>query len=170
MSFSLTINGRAHEVDEAKSSMKLLDFLHEVTNLTGTKLCCGIGICRACTVAVQKAGNGFSEPMIACSTPLSLLKGAQITTVEGVADGDRLSAIQQAFLDNFAFQCGYCAPGFVMASEVFLSWLQTANVSENELDGLIENAIGDHICRCTGYIRYYEALKSVATQMLEAKP
>ena len=170
MSFSLTINGRAHEVDEAISGMKLLDFLHEVTNLTGTKLCCGIGICRACTVAVQKAGNGFSEPMIACSTPLSLLKGARITTVEGVADGDRLSAIQQAFLDNFAFQCGYCAPGFVMASEVFLSWLQTANVSENELDGLIENAIGDHICRCTGYIRYYEALKTVATQMLEAKP
>ena len=170
MSFSLTINGTLHEVDEANSGMKLLDFLHDTANLTGTKLCCGIGICRACTVAVQKAGNGFAEPMIACSAPLALLKGAQITTVEGVATGGRLSAIQQAFLDNFAFQCGYCAPGFVMASEVFLSWLQTANVTGPELDTLIENAIGDHICRCTGYIRYYEALKTVATQMLEAKP
>jgi len=170
MSFSFEINGTAYSVDEAQAGMKLLDFLHDVANKTGTKLCCGIGICRACTVAVQKAGNEFAEPMIACSTPLALLKGARITTVEGVADGDRLSAIQQAFLDNFAFQCGYCAPGFVMASEVFLSWLQTANVTEPELDALINNAIGDHICRCTGYIRYYEALKSVATQMLEAKP
>jgi len=170
MSFSLTVNGIVHEVEDTNAGMKLLDFLHEVTNLTGTKLCCGIGICRACTVAVKKAGNGFSEPMIACSTPLALLKGARITTVEGVANGDRLSAIQQAFLDNFSFQCGYCAPGFVMASEVFLSWLQTASVTEPELDALIENAIGAHICRCTGYIRYYEALKLVATQMLEAKP
>ena len=169
MSFTLTINGTDHTIQEGEGGVKLLDYLHEVTNLTGTKLCCGIGICRACTVAVQKAGNAFSEPMIACSTPLSLLKGARITTVEGVADGDRLSAIQQAFLDNFAFQCGYCAPGFVMASEVFLSWLQTASVTESELDGLIENAIGDHICRCTGYVRYYEALKNVAQNMVEAK-
>ncbi len=170
MSFSLTVNGTLHEIDDRKSGMKLLDFLHGVPNLTGTKLCCGIGICRACTVAVQKAGNGFAEPMIACSTPLALLKGARITTVEGVADGDRLSAIQQAFLDNFAFQCGYCAPGFVMASQVFLNWLQTASVTPEELDALIENAIGEHICRCTGYIRYFEALKAVASQMLEAKP
>lgn len=170
MSFTLTINGTPHQLDEAMASVKLLDYLHDVTNLTGTKLCCGIGICKACTVAVQKAGNDFSEPMIACSTPLALLKGARITTVEGVAEGDRLSAIQQAFLDNFSFQCGYCTPGFVMASEVFLSWLQSAEVSEGELDGLIENAIGAHICRCTGYIRYYEALKHVATEMLEAKP
>jgi len=169
MSFSLTINGTRHEVAEAKSGMKLLDFLHDTANLTGTKLCCGIGICRACTVAVQKAGNGFAEPMVACSTPLALLKNAQITTVEGVADGDQLSAIQQAFLSNFAFQCGYCTPGFVMASEVFLSWLQTANVTEPELDTLIENAIGDHICRCTGYIRYFEALKAVSLNMLKAK-
>ena len=57
-----------------------------------------------------------------------------------------------------------------MASEVFLSWLQSAEVTEPELDALIENAIGEHICRCTGYIRYYEALKRVATEMLEAKP
>lgn len=170
MSFTITINETAYQVEESQSATKLLDFLHDTANKTGTKLCCGIGICRACTVAVQKAGNGFAEPIIACSTPLALLKNARVTTVEGVADGDRLSTIQQAFLDNFAFQCGYCTPGFVMASEVFLSWLQTASVSPDELDGLIENAIGDHICRCTGYIRYYEALKSVATNMLEAKP
>lgn len=170
MSFTLTINGTDHSIQEVEGGVKLLDYLHEVTNLTGTKLCCGIGICRACTVAVQKAGNDFAEPMIACSTPLSLLKGARVTTIEGVAEGDRLSAIQQAFLDSFAFQCGYCTPGFVMASEVFLNWLQTANVTASELDGLIDAAIGDHICRCTGYIRYYEALKDVATTMLEAKP
>ena len=170
MSFPITINGTRHQVDVSLSSIKLLDYLHEVTNLTGTKLCCGIGICRACTVSVRKAGNDYAEPMIACSTPLNLLSGADITTIEGVAEGDRLSAIQQAFLDNFAFQCGYCAPGFVMASEVFLNWLQTAQVNEAELDGLIENAIGDHICRCTGYIRYYDALREVAVNMLEAKP
>jgi len=170
MSFPLTINGAIYTVDDNSSHVKLLDFLHETTNLTGTKLCCGIGICRACTVSVRKAGNEFAEPMIACSTPLALLRGAEITTIEGVAEGDRLSAIQQAFLDNFAFQCGYCAPGFVMASEVFLNWLQTADVTEAALDGLIENAIGDHICRCTGYIRYYEALRGVAQKMLEAKP
>ncbi len=170
MSFTLTINGTAYEVAENRADMMLLDFLHDVTNLTGTKLCCGIGICRACTVAVAKGGNGFSQPMVACSTPLAMLKNARITTVEAVAKGGRLSAIQQAFLEHFAFQCGYCTPGFVMASEIFLDWLKTASVTEAELDRLIEAAIGSHICRCSGYIRYYEALKSVAQGVLEAKP
>lgn len=170
MSFTLSINGTMHKVPEAQADIKLLDYLHDTANLTGTKLCCGIGICRACTVAVQKAGNGFSKPMIACSTPLALLKGARITTVEGVAKGGQLADIQQAFLDNFAFQCGYCTPGFVMASVVFLDWLQTAPGTPEDLDALIAEALGAHICRCTGYIRYYEALKSVSLALLAAKP
>ncbi len=170
MSFTLTINGTTHQLEDDQSTVKLLDYLHDTRNLTGTKLCCGIGVCRACTVSVQKGPNRFAEPVIACSTPLATLKGARITTIEGVAVDGNLSAIQTAFLDNFAFQCGYCTPGFVMAAEVFLSWLAVADVAADDLDALIENAIGDHICRCTGYVRYAQALHKVALEMLEAKP
>jgi len=170
MSFTLTINGTTHQLDDDQSKVKLLDYLHDTRNLTGTKLCCGIGVCRACTVSVQKGPNRFAEPVIACSTPLDTLKGARITTIEGVAVDGRLSAIQTAFLDHFAFQCGYCTPGFVMAAEVFLSWLAVADVVADDLDALIERAIGDHICRCTGYVRYAQALHKVATEMIEAKP
>ncbi|GFE64112.1 (2Fe-2S)-binding protein [Litoreibacter roseus] len=169
MSISFSVNGVVQTVGAERGDEMLLDYLHEDMNMTGTKFCCGMGICRACTVSVVKAPNPNAVPVISCSTALATLNGTDITTVEGVASGDDLHPIQTAFLENFAFQCGYCTPGFVMASKIFLDWLATAPVTEDELDDAIQNAIGDHICRCTGYVRYYEALRKTAQDVLAAK-
>jgi aerobic-type carbon monoxide dehydrogenase small subunit (CoxS/CutS family) len=167
MTISFTINGTAHEVTDDAGDVKLLDYMHEMMtpSLTGTKFCCGMGVCRACTVAMTKSPNPNAEPIVSCSTALATINGADITTIEGVSDGDTLHPIQTAFLKNFAFQCGYCTPGFGIASKIFLDWLATAPVTEDQLDAAIEDAIGDHICRCTGYVRYQEALRETALAM-----
>lgn len=164
---SFQVNGADQQVDDSRGTDTLLDYLHEDLNLTGTKLCCGIGVCRACTVSVSK--DGIAAPTIACSTTLTFLEGTQIKTVEDVAEGDDLAPIQQAFLEHFSFQCGYCTPGFVMAATVFLDELARAPIDVSDLDSAIKDAIGDHICRCTGYVRYYEALREVAVQIISGK-
>jgi len=166
MTITFKVNGVKHHVEDARAGEKLVDFLHDDLNLTGTKFCCGMGVCRACTVSLVKPPSTSAEPIISCSTALGFVDGGDITTVEGVSGKDgQLHPVQIAFLDNFAFQCGYCTPGFVMASKIFLDWLQTQNVlSEAQLDKAIEDAIGDHICRCTGYVRYFEALKETALE------
>jgi len=166
MTISFLINGKQHQVDDSRGGDKLLDFLHDM-GLTGTKFCCGMGVCRACTVSVTKAPNTSAEPVISCSTALETLDKTTITTIEGVSSGETLHPIQTAFLENFAFQCGYCTPGFVMASVIFLDWLQTAKIPEEELDAAIDAAIGPHICRCTGYVRYYDALRATALEVLK---
>jgi len=163
MTISFTVNGKPQQVPDDRATTTLLDYLHDDLNLTGTKLCCGIGICRACTVTVTK--GAIVTPMISCSTPLSLLEGARVRTVEDVAHGNTLAPIQQAFLDHFAFQCGYCAPGFVMAATVLLDGLARKPIPVADLDAAIDDAIGAHICRCTGYVRYYQALREVALQV-----
>lgn len=164
MSISFKINGKQHQVHKDLAGEKLVDYLHDELNLTGTKFCCGMGVCRACTVSLTKPPSTSAEPIIACSTALAYVDGGEVTTIEGVAGKDgELHPIQDAFLKNFAFQCGYCTPGFVMASTIFLDWLDTQKaITEAELDKAIDNAIGDHICRCTGYVRYFEALKTTA--------
>ena len=169
MSISFTVNGVVQNVDADKADMKLLDYLHEHMNKTGTKFCCGMGVCRACTVSMKKAPNRNAEPVVSCSTALATIDGADITTIEGVSNDGELHPIQAAFLENFSFQCGYCTPGFVMASKIFLDWLQTAPVREDQLDAAIEDAIGDHICRCTGYVRYQEALKKTALAVMNGE-
>ena len=169
MSISFTVNGVQQTVPDDQADMKLLDYLHETMNKTGTKFCCGMGVCRACTVSMTKAPNPNAEPIVSCSTALATIDGADITTIEGVSDGTDLHPIQTAFLENFSFQCGYCTPGFVMASKIFLDWLQLAPVREDQLDAAIEDAIGDHICRCTGYVRYQEALKTTALQVINGE-
>ncbi len=163
---SFSVNGTGHQVDDSRGTETLLDFLHDDLNLTGTKLCCGIGVCRACTVSVAKGDTAAATPTIACSTPLHLLRGAHVRTVEDVADGDALAPIQEAFLKHFSFQCGYCTPGFVMAATVFLDGLSRNPIAVADLDAAIEDAIGAHICRCTGYVRYYEALREVAMNLI----
>ncbi len=167
MTISFMVNGELREVSDDQGSDKLLDYLHDEMGLTGTKFCCGMGVCRACTVSVSKGPNKSTEPVISCSTALATLDQTSITTIEGVSSGETLHPIQTAFLENFAFQCGYCTPGFVMASVIFLDWLQTAKISEEELDNAIDEAIGPHICRCTGYVRYFESLKATALEVIK---
>ncbi|MDX1577012.1 MAG: 2Fe-2S iron-sulfur cluster-binding protein, partial [Gemmatimonadota bacterium] len=141
--------------------LSLVDFLHDELDLTGTKFCCGIGVCRACTVAVRSRPGAPSRPVLGCSTPAAALDGAEITTVEGLGSAERLSDLQRAFLDHFAFQCGYCTPGFLTAATILLERLREAPVERGELDAAIEDAVGAHICRCTGYVRYHRAIRSV---------
>lgn len=164
MILSFTINGAPQQVDASRAAETLLDYLHDDMNLTGTKLCCGIGVCKACTVSVTKGPS--VTPMISCSTPLSVLDGTEIRTIEDIAQGGTLSPIQQEFLSNFSFQCGYCAPGFVMAATVFLDQVARSPIREDQLDQAIADAIGEHICRCTGYVRYYEAVRKVARDVM----
>ena len=167
MSISFSVNGTAYEVPNSDGATTLLDFLHDEAHLTGTKLCCGIGVCRACTVIVKKGPT--TNPMISCSTPLSALDNTDVQTVEGVAEDGNLSRIQEAFLKHFSFQCGYCAPGFVMAATAFIDQLKVSPISADQLDAAIEDALGEHICRCTGYVRYYEAVKEVALEVMLEK-
>ena len=167
MTIRFTVNGQPQQVDDRRAQDRLIDYLHDDMNLTGTKFCCGIGVCRACTVAVAKGPNPTETPVISCSTALSSLDGTTITTIEGVSQGPDLLPIQQAFLTNFAFQCGYCTPGFVMAAKIFLDEL-TQSPPPTDLDDAIQTAIGGHICRCTGYVRYAQALKDTAQAVLAA--
>jgi aerobic-type carbon monoxide dehydrogenase small subunit (CoxS/CutS family) len=156
----ITVNGRLVE-RTVSDDLALIELLQEDLGLTGTKLCCGIGVCKACTVAVKRVPTSQSQPLLACSTPAALLDGQSITTIEHVAQQGKLDPIQQAFLDHFAFQCGYCTPGFVMATRMLIERLRSAPIARAQLDAAIEDAVGQHICRCTGYARYYAAIAAV---------
>ena len=162
MTIRLTVNGVAHALDDRRGSDRLLDFLHDDLNLTGTKFCCGIGLCRACTVQVVKPPSPVPTAMISCSTALSTLDGTEVSTIESVAQGGKPDPVQQAFLDNFSFQCGYCAPGFVMAARILLAGLRAQPIPPDRIDAAMMDAIGPHICRCTGYVRYMDALRPLA--------
>jgi aerobic-type carbon monoxide dehydrogenase small subunit (CoxS/CutS family) len=169
MTIAFAVNGVRYTVEQSRAEDRLIDFLHDELNLTGTKFGCGIAICRACTVAMKKPPSDANTPVVACSTSLATIDGAEITTIEGVAPaGGALHPIQEAFLREFAFQCGYCAPGFVMASKIFLDRLKLAPVPAAQLDAAIAEAVGSHICRCSGYVRYYQALRKTAEATIEA--
>ncbi len=156
-----TLNGKPVTAT-VTDDVALVDFLQEEMGMSGTRLCCGIGVCKVCTVMARRTPSSAAQPMLACSTPVALLEGQSITTVEGVGNAAQPSKIQQSFLDHFAFQCGYCTPGFVMAATMLLERLRVTPVPIAQLDKAIEDAVGQHICRCTGYARYYAAIRAVA--------
>lgn len=160
-SVAFSVNGRPVQVGGADLDLPLVDYLHDELDVTGTKFCCGIGVCRACTVAVRRTQEAPLEVLLACSTPVSQLDGMALHTVEGLADGDDLHPLQHAVLTHFAFQCGYCTPGFLMAAWVLLDRLRRSPIPARELDAAIERALGQHICRCSGYVRYYQAVRAV---------
>lgn len=169
MTISFKVNGIQHTVETSRGEERLIDFLHDDLGLTGTKFCCGIGVCRACTVASFRSPNEAATPVIACSTALALVNGTEIMTVEGATPTDGLLPIQEAFLKEFSFQCGYCTPGFVMAAQIFLEGLQRQGSLPDDLDKAIETAVGSHICRCSGYVRYYNAIRQTAEAMFSNK-
>lgn len=157
----LTINDQKYHRVEIDEDLKLVDFLRQEIGLTGTKFCCGIAVCRVCTVAVQRTPDARLEAMRSCTTPVSDLNGKIVTTVEGLAKGGELHPLQTSFLENFAFQCGYSAPGFLMASYCLLDKLKRSPIPAARVDDAIEEAVGQHICRCTGYVRYHRAIRQV---------
>jgi aerobic-type carbon monoxide dehydrogenase small subunit (CoxS/CutS family) len=159
-SISLTVNGRAVGPIEIPEGLSMNDFLREYLNLTGTKFGCGIGVCSACVVVVDEA-DGTSSTMHTCIAGADFFDGKSVRTIEGIARDGKLTAIQTAFLDHFAFQCGYCTPGFVNAAQVLVETLARTPVPKVDVEASILNAMDGHICRCTGYVRYYAALREV---------
>lgn len=162
----LHVNGDLHEVNKDHSDMLLIEYLHEVLELTGTKFCCGIGQCKACTVLTKNAPTASSQKQLACATPVNFLKDMHIYTVESLGTESNLNSLQQAFLKHFSFQCGYCTPGFLMTATALLERLEQTPCPIEQLDTLILDSIGDNICRCTGYVRYVEAIREVALELL----
>ena len=164
---TLTINGNKIGPVDVPLDMPMIDFLHEHLNLTGTRFGCGQGICHACTI-VENHPDGSTTESRTCVFSAHYFNNKSITTIEGQAKYDKLgqveslTPVQQAFIDHFSFQCGYCTPGFVAGATVFLDGLKRKPVQRANLESAIEEALNDHICRCTGYVRYYEAVKEVA--------
>jgi aerobic-type carbon monoxide dehydrogenase small subunit (CoxS/CutS family) len=146
MSFPLLVNGTEHRV-EAAAGETLLSVLRNELNLTGTKYGCGEGQCGACTVLI----NG--HPARSCQTSAEGVAGKQITTIEGLAERGKLHPVQQAFLEEEAFQCGYCTPGMIMSAVALLN--TTPSPAEDE----IVRRMNGNICRCGTYDRIVAAVQ-----------
>ncbi|WP_285962524.1 (2Fe-2S)-binding protein [Pseudomonas tohonis] len=167
---SMNINGQAVGPIEVADDLMMIDFLHEYLNLTGSRLGCGQGVCHAC-VAILDKPDGTSEEIRTCITGAHFFAGKNVRTIEDHAKRDakgevsELNPIQQKFVDQFAFQCSYCTPGYVNAATVLVEKLQRQPVKRSELESEIDNALGKHICRCTGYVRYYSAARDVVEEL-----
>ena len=154
--FTITVNGRSCTVS-TDPQRPLLDVLREDLQLTGTKYGCGEGQCRACTVLV----NGESTP--SCLTSVGDVDKQDVLTIEGLADGDKLHPVQEAFVAEGAFQCGYCTAGMVMGMVGALK----KNPTANETEVMVE--MQRHICRCCSYAKYSTAINRAITQTGKAR-
>ena len=157
---TVTINGRAYGPREVRDELSMNDFLREYLGMTGTKFGCGVAQCLSCAVIVDNP-DGTSETMSTCVVPAENFNGKTIRTVEGHAKNGELSVLQKAFIEHFAFQCGYCTPGFLNEGQVLLERLAKKPVPRADLEKTIAEALDGHLCRCTGYIKYHEAVRAV---------
>jgi aerobic carbon-monoxide dehydrogenase small subunit len=144
----LTVNGDAYRLD-VEPNRRLLDVLREELGLTGTKEGCSIGVCGACTVQVD--GDMISS----CLMLTVNAHGREVTTIEGLAQGEQLHALQRAFIDHGGFQCGICTPGQIMAAKALLD--QHPHPTQEEV---VEWMTGN-LCRCTGYYKIIESIMAV---------
>ena len=149
VTITFTFNNTLHTV-ETWPMMRLLDVLRENLGLTGTKEGCGEGECGACSILLD------GRLVNSCLVPALQADGARITTIEGIATAGQLHALQQAFIDCGGAQCGICTPGMIIASVALLE--HNPNPSEDE----IRNGLAGNLCRCTGYMRIFEAVKQGA--------
>ncbi|MGE0563256.1 MAG: (2Fe-2S)-binding protein [Pseudolabrys sp.] len=146
---SLTLNGRLR-TDAVPDNVLLLDYLREMSGLTGTKTGCDGGECGACTVLID------DKPVLSCLTLAASVEGRRVDTVESLDHDGHLSAVQRGFHEKLGSQCGYCTPGFIMASVGLL------RENPDPTDDDIIAALGSNICRCTGYVKIIEAVKYAA--------
>jgi carbon-monoxide dehydrogenase small subunit len=142
------VNGRELEV-AVKPNQTLLEFLRDDLELRGSMEGCGVGVCGSCTVLVD--GRAVSS----CLMLATNIEDKQVTTIEGLAVGDKLDPVQQAFLDHQAFQCGYCTPGMIMATKALLS----SNPRPTEEEA--RDFLSGNICRCGTYVEVLAAIKSL---------
>jgi nicotinate dehydrogenase subunit A len=142
----LTVNNRDHEID-ADPRTPLLYVLRDDLRLNAAKFGCGLGQCGACTVLVD------GEPVFACVTPIALLGGKTVTTLEGLGTADEPAPIQRAFIENQAAQCGYCIPGIMMRAHALLQ--KNPRASADEIRAVLE----PHLCRCGTHMRILRAIR-----------
>jgi aerobic-type carbon monoxide dehydrogenase small subunit (CoxS/CutS family) len=148
----ITLNGEAIEVAFAPHKT-LLEVLREDLALTGTKHGCELGECGVCTVLID------GQPMLSCLFLGLDAEDRQVTTIEGMAEGGQLHPLQETFADLGAAQCGYCTPGFLLVARELLEKNPSPQREE------IQEALAGNLCRCTGYIKIYEAVELAAARM-----
>jgi len=146
---NLTVNGVEHDVASAPLT-SLLDVLREELGITSPKAGCEQGGCGACTVLVD------GEARRSCLLPVGALDGAEVTTVEGLGTPERLSTVQRAFTHHYAAQCGFCTSGMLLAAHAYVEHGGSDDRAE------IAEALGGHVCRCTGYVKIIEAVAAAA--------
>jgi len=147
----LKVNGEIHEV-VIEPRTTLLQVLREDLGLTGTKQGCNTGDCGVCTVLID------GKPTVSCLTLAIEAQGKEILTIEGLAGDGELHPLQQAFIDHFAVQCGYCTTGMILSAKALLD--KNPHPTEDE----VREAISGNLCRCTGYVKIVEAIIAVAKQ------
>jgi carbon-monoxide dehydrogenase small subunit len=153
---NLTVNGKSHAV-MVEPRRSLADVLRDDCGLTGTHLGCEHGVCGACTVLVD------GKPVRSCLMFGVQAEGKAIRTVEGLADGDTLHPLQQAFWENHGLQCGFCTPGFLMLAAGALE--ENPDMSDDE----IKDVLSSNLCRCTGYQNIIKAVKAARDEMRAVK-
>jgi carbon-monoxide dehydrogenase small subunit len=150
MRVNVTINGESRQVDDVWEGESLLYVLRERLGLPGSKNACEQGECGSCTVYMD------DTPVCSCLVAAGQAEGREITTVEGLADGDQLDPVQQSFVEAGAVQCGFCTPGLVVAAHDLLER------SPNPSDPEIREALAGNLCRCTGYEKILDAVRLAA--------
>lgn len=148
----LLINSREYEIN-IKENWTLLHVLREVLDLTGTKCGCSTGDCGACKIIVD------GEAVNSCLILAVKAEGKSITTIEGITNGTELHPIQQAFIDAGAVQCGFCTPGMIITAKALLN--KNPSPSSEE----ISKALGNNLCRCTGYVKIIDAIQLASKRM-----
>jgi carbon-monoxide dehydrogenase small subunit len=149
MDVAVTVNGTVYERDVEPRKL-LIHFLRDDLDLTGSHIGCDTGNCGACSIILD------GKLVKSCMLLAVQANGSEVETVEGLADGDKLTALQQSFSDHHALQCGYCTPGMLMSATALLR----ANPSPSDAE--IRKALQGNICRCTGYWNIFEAVKAAA--------
>jgi len=158
--FTITINGRSHGPTDIRDDLSMNDYLREYLGMTGTKFGCGAAQCLSCAIIVDNA-DGTSRTSPTCVVPALAFNGMKVRTIEGHAKNGELTTLQKAFVTNFSFQCGYCTAGFVNEGQVLLERLERSPVARADVNRTITEALEGHICRCTGYVKYHEAIREV---------
>jgi aerobic carbon-monoxide dehydrogenase small subunit len=148
----ITVNNKQFEFSVSPNKT-LLELLREDMGLTGTKEGCGLGECGACTVIMD------GQTVNSCLVLAMEADGKEITTIEGLAEGDKLHPIQQAFVDEGGLQCGFCTPGMIMSSKALLD--NNPNPTQEE----IKRGIAGNMCRCTGYTKIFKSIETAAKMM-----
>ena len=151
---NFVINDRPYEL-LIEPNITLAELLRDQLDLTGTKCSCGVAECGSCTVLVE------GKPTLSCSTLAMAVRDKDIVTIEGLAKGNVLHPIQQAFIDYGAIQCGFCTPGMILTAKALLD--ENPAPSEQE----VKEGLGGNLCRCTGYVKIIEAVLAAAEMMIK---